>query len=67
MEKRGTTTEHDVRELLKKANAQQETLIINLDGVIKTAAGKPKAGVAVITTGPRAVKLRQILEAEAQS
>ena len=62
MEKRGATTEKDVRSLLKQANDSEETLVINMSGICKYADGKPKPGIAVVATGPRAEQILKLLE-----
>lgn len=62
MEKRGSTSTDSLKMLLKQANDGQETLVISMDGMHKYANGKGKPGIAVIATGSRAEKLRQILE-----
>lgn len=62
MEKRGSTTQHDVRELIKMANDEEKILVINLDGFVKFASGKNKPAVVVVATGDRASMLREFVE-----
>lgn len=61
MEKRAVTTERDLRELVKQADARESTLVINLDGLVKFASGKHKPAVAIVATGERAELLRRWL------
>jgi hypothetical protein len=52
---RGTTSVRDVRELVRIANRERQTLVINI--------GKgPSAGVVVVATGKRAALLKKIAE-----
>jgi hypothetical protein len=62
MEKRGSTSQHDVRELVKLANAEEKIFVISLDGFIKAANGKLKPAVVVVATGDRATMLREFVE-----
>lgn len=59
MEKRATTTEKDVRELVKLADVRESMLVVNLDGLIKFASGRHKPAVAIVATGERADLLRK--------
>lgn len=62
MEKRGTTSQFDLRELVKQANDEEIILVIGLNGRIKYASGKDKEAVAVIATGDRAALLREFVD-----
>jgi len=52
---KGRTNVKDIRELVKIANRERQTLVINV--------GKgPSAGVVVVATGKRAALLRKLCE-----
>lgn len=61
MEKRGSTSKSDVRELVEQANAEEKVLVISLDGFVKFASGKGKPAVAIVATGDRALLLREFI------
>jgi hypothetical protein len=55
VDKAGSTKIHDIRELVRVANARKETLVVNMD------RGDQKA-VVVVATGKRATLLRRLAE-----
>jgi hypothetical protein len=62
MEKRGSTGQSDIRELIKQANAEEKILVVNFDGFTKYASGNYKPGVVIVATGDRAALLREFIE-----
>ena len=62
MEKRGRTSQHDVRELVKLADEEEKIFVVSLDGYIKYASGKHKPAVVVVATGDRASMLREFVD-----
>jgi len=62
MEKRGTTTQHDIRELIKMADDEEKLFVVSMDNYVKYANGKNKAAVIVVATGERASMLRDLIE-----
>lgn len=62
MEKRGHTSQHDVRELVKLANDEEKIFVLSLDGYVKYASGRNKSAIVVVATGDRASMLREFIE-----
>jgi L-fucose mutarotase/ribose pyranase (RbsD/FucU family) len=63
VEKQGATNQSDIRELVKKADAEAKVVVVNMDGFKKYASTKRhKEAVVIVATGERAVKLRDIFK-----
>ena len=62
MEKRGETTEYDIRQLIKYASSEGRVVVINMDGFMKQAGGKKdRKAFILIATGDNAEQLREAL------
>lgn len=56
IEKQGTSSEKDIRELVKLADANEKIICYDLDAVLD------KPAIAVVATGKRAQFIRGIIE-----
>jgi hypothetical protein len=62
MEKRGSTVQSDIRELVKQANQEEKILVVSLDGLVKYSSGKNKQAIVIVATGDRASMLREFID-----